>query len=88
MVIAGWVAYAVSTPRNFENSMNAPMAQLGGSSINTSMDEAKAEAYAAMCEEATARANEAWDRAVEKNGVDRAQSMLDELDRQVEQYCI
>ena len=62
IVIAGWVAYAVSAPRNVDNAMNQPMESLGGSSINEKISEAQEEARNAQCEQYSALANDAWDR--------------------------
>lgn len=87
VAIAGWVAYSVSAPRNFENAMNEPMESLGGSTIAESVEKAQAEARQAQCEEIRARANEAWDRAIENGTADRDAERLDELYREVGRYC-
>lgn len=86
-IIAGWVAFAVSAPRNVDNAMNQPMAQLGGSSINETIKETQAEVRADQCERFTAMAQEAWDKAVDQGTLDRDQAKLDEYDRQRDRFC-
>lgn len=86
-VIAGWVAYAVSAPRNVENAMNEPMAQLDGSSINETIEQVHNETRSMHCERYRDLAQEAWDRSVENGTTERDQIKLDELDRQVQRFC-
>ncbi len=85
--IAGWAAYSVSAPRNFENAMNDPMVALEGSSISDEMLKAKKEAYAVQCAEIRAAAAESWERSLENGTIDQDQSRLDELDRQADRFC-
>lgn len=86
-VIAGWVAFAVSAPRNVDNAMNQPMEQLGGSSINQTIKETQAEVRADQCERFTVMAQKAWDRAVEQGTLDRDADKLEEYDRQRDRFC-
>lgn len=87
VVIAGWVAYSVSAPRNLDNAMNQEMTSLGGESINQAMAETQAEVRAEQCERFSQMASEAWDRAVENETLDRDSAKIDELDRQAERFC-
>lgn len=87
VVIAGWVAYSVSAPRNLDNAMNQEMTSLGGKSINQAMAETQAEVRAEQCERFSQMASEAWDRAVENETLDRDSAKIDELDRQAERFC-
>lgn len=86
-VIAGWVAYAVSAPRNLDNVMNEPMAALGGSSIAAEMDKAKTEAREQQCAKFQDLARDAWDRSLENDTSGRDAAEIDHLDRQVERFC-
>lgn len=86
-VIAGWVAFSVSAPRNVDNAMNQPMEQLGGSSINETIKKSQDEARQMHCETYTDLAQKAWDRAVEQGTLDRDGDKLDELDRQKARFC-
>ncbi|MBT8427335.1 MAG: hypothetical protein KJO02_04830 [Erythrobacter sp.] len=83
VVIAGWVAYSVSAPRNAENAMNQEMAALDGKSINQVMDESKAEAYAVQCEEFQRLAEEEWSRSIEQNRPAR----MEHYDAQIARFC-
>lgn len=83
VIIAGWVAYSVSAPRNVENAMSQEMASLDGKSINQVMEESKAEAYAAQCEEAKRRSDEEWSRSIEQNRPAR----MEAFDAQIERFC-
>ncbi len=87
IVIAGWVAYAISTPRNFNNAMANPEAALEGTEIGSQLAEAKADAYAEQCAQFQERSQEAWDRAVENDTIDRDSSEIDRLNRQVDRFC-
>jgi len=87
VVVAGWVAYAVSAPRNVDAYMDQEMAALEGKSINQSIAEAKTEADAMQCATYRDLAREQWDRAVANGTIDRDQSRIDEIDRQVERFC-
>lgn len=87
VVIAAWVAYSVSAPRNLENSLDEPMEQLDGSSIGETLAEGQAEARRRHCEAYTEQARIAWDRAVENNRLAEDQERLDELDRKVKEFC-
>lgn len=86
-LIAGWVALSVSAPRNADNAMNQPMAQLGGSSINESVRETQARVRADQCERFTVMAQDAWDRAVEQGTLERDADTIAEYDRQRDQFC-
>ncbi|MBY6128005.1 hypothetical protein KUW15_04690 [Qipengyuania aquimaris] len=83
VVIAGWVAYSVSAPRNVENAMNQEMASLDGKSINQVVEESKAEAYAVQCEEVKRLADEEWSRSIEQNRPAR----METFDAQIERFC-
>ena len=83
VVVAGWVAYSVSAPRNVENAMNQGMASLDGKSINQVMAESKAEAYAIQCEEAKRHADEEWSRSIEQNRPAR----MEQFDSLIARYC-
>ena len=87
VVIAGWVAYAISTPRNFENAMNDPVAALDGTSVGAELSEQMKAARSEQCARFTAMASEAWDKAVDNDTLDRDQAKLDEYDRQAARYC-
>lgn len=87
VVVAGWVAYAVSAPRNVDAYMDQEMAALDGKSINQTMADAKAEADAAQCATYRDLAREQWYRSYANGTIDRDQSRIDELDRQVERFC-
>lgn len=86
-VIAGWVAYAVSAPRNVDNMLNEPMVALEGSSIAEEMKKAQNEARAEQCARYKDLTREAWDRSLENGTTDRDASRIDELDRKVERFC-
>lgn len=86
-VIAGWVAFSVSAPRNFENQMNQPMASLDGKSINEEMKTVQDRVRADQCARFTALADKAWERSLDNGTSDRDQIKLDELDRQKATYC-
>lgn len=86
-VIAGWVAFSVSAPRNFENQMNQPMASLDGKSINEEMKATQDRVRAEQCARFTALADEAWERSLDNGTSDRDQMKLDELDRQKASFC-
>jgi len=86
-MIAGWVAYAVSAPRNVENAMNAPMAELDGSSIAEEMKKAQGEVRTEQCARYKDLARDAWDRSLENGTTDRDDAKIDELDRQVARFC-
>lgn len=83
VVIAGWVAYAVSAPRNVDNAFDQEMSALDGKTINEVMAESKEEAYRMQCEQARRHADEAWDRAIERG----EQPDTADIDRQVERFC-
>lgn len=83
VVIAGWVAYAVSAPRNFENTMNQDMAVLDGKSINEVAQESRREALAMQCDEFRRLADKEWDRAIEQG---REPDMA-EYDAQIARAC-
>jgi hypothetical protein len=87
VVIAGWVAYSVSAPRNVENMLNEPMASLDGGTIADEMREAQSKAKQAQCAEYKDAAQRAWDRSLEKGTSDRDAAQIDRLDRQVERFC-
>lgn len=82
-VIAGWVAYSVSAPRNVDAYMDQDMAALDGKSINQSMAEAKAEADAEACIRFRELADAEWERSLRTG----READIDHLDRQVERYC-
>lgn len=86
-MIAGWVAYSVSAPRNFENQMNQPMASLDGKSINEEIKSTQDRVRADQCVRFTALADEAWERSLDNGTSDRDQIKLDELDRQKASFC-
>ncbi|MFZ1743265.1 MAG: hypothetical protein WAT93_10445 [Pontixanthobacter sp.] len=85
--IAGWVAFSVSAPRNFENQMNQPMAALDGKSLNQEIKATQDRVRTEQCARFTALANDAWDRSLENGTTDRDQIKLDELDRQKASFC-
>jgi len=87
VVVAGWVAFAVSAPRNADAHMNQEMAALDGKSINQTIVEAKTEADAMQCETYRDLAREQWDRSVANGTIERDQSKIDEIDRQVDRFC-
>ncbi len=87
IVIAAWVAYAVSAPRNADDLMNQEMASLDGKSINETVAEAQAEATAMQCETYQRLAQEQWDRSVANGTMDRDADKLDEIDSQVDRFC-
>lgn len=87
IVIAAWVAYAVSAPRNADDLMNQEMASLEGKSINEAMADARAEATAMQCETYRRLAQEQWDKSVANGTTDRDADKLDEIDQQVERFC-
>ncbi|MDP4575928.1 hypothetical protein Q9K02_12320 [Qipengyuania sp. G39] len=86
-VIAGWVAYSVSAPRNANAYMNQEMDALGGQSINEHMAEKKAEVDAMQCAEYSRLSQELWDRAVANGTTEVDSARIDELQRQVDRYC-
>ena len=86
-VIAGWVAYSVSAPRNADAYMNQEMESLDGKSINQVMVEEKDKSWAMHCERYQDLAQKQWDRSI-ANGTQEADAdKIDELDRQVERFC-
>lgn len=87
VVIAGWVAFAVSAPRNVENALNEPMASLDGSSIAAKMEETQMEVRREQCATFKAAASEAWERSLDRGTTDRDAAKIDQLDRQVERFC-
>lgn len=87
VVIAGWVAYAVSAPRNADAVLNQEMEALGGQTINEHMATVQAEAAREQCETFTRLAEDGWNRAMDQGTVDRDADRLDELDAQVARYC-
>ena len=87
VVIAGWVAYAVSAPRNVDNMMNQPMAALDGSSIGEEIKAAQDEVRADQCERFTIMAQDAWDKAVDQGTLERDSATLAEYDRQRDRFC-
>lgn len=86
-VIAFWVAYAVSTPRNVQNAADDPMAALEGSTLGEEVADARREALALQCENARAQADQAWNRAVDNDRLDVQQDSLDEMRRQAANIC-
>lgn len=82
-IIAGWVAFSVSAPRNADNYMNQEMEALGGKSINATMAEAKAEADAMQCAQYRELAEAEWERSIDNGPSDQ----MDHLDRQIERFC-
>ena len=87
VVIAGVVANAVSAPRNVDNFMAAEQAALDGQSINQHIAQVQDDVRQQQCETYTRMAEEGWDRAMEQGTADRDAERLDELDRQVQQFC-
>jgi hypothetical protein len=87
IVIAAWVAYAVSAPRTADDFMNQEMASLDGKSINETVAEARADANAMQCETYRRLAQEQWDKSVTNGTTDRDADKLDEIDRQVDRFC-
>lgn len=85
--IAGWVAYSVSAPRNVDNAMNQPMEALDGKSINQTMADETARVRSEQCERFTEMANDAWDKAVDNDTLDRDADRLDQLKKEAERYC-
>ena len=86
-VIAGWVAFSVSTPRNANAFMDQEMDALGGQSINEHMAEKKAEVDAVQCAEYSRLSQKLWDRSVENGTTETESARIDELQRQVDRYC-
>ncbi|WP_209348309.1 hypothetical protein [Pontixanthobacter sp. CEM42] len=87
VVIAGWVAYAVSAPRNVDDVMNQPMASLDGSSIGEEIKNAQTEAKREQCIRFKELAADAWERSLDNGTTDRDARKIDELDRQVQRFC-
>ncbi|WP_128893227.1 hypothetical protein [Erythrobacter sp. HKB08] len=83
-----WVAYmAFSVPRDVDEAMNQPMDALGGSTIGQEIATAQAKAKQDQCEAWKLRAENAWNRSVEKGTLDRDEDMIAELDQQVARFC-
>ena len=86
-VIAGWVAYSVSAPRNADAYMNQEMESLDGKSINQVLVEEKDKAWAMHCETYQDMAQKQWDRSIANGTQAEDADRIAELDRQVERYC-
>jgi hypothetical protein len=71
VVIAGWVAYSVSAPRNVENVLNEPLASLDGGTIAGQMQQAQSDMRTAQCIEFREAAQQAWDRSLDNGTYDR-----------------
>ena len=83
VVIAGWVAYSVSAPRNVDTFFEQEQESLGGQSINQMIAESKAEADAVQCEQFKRLAEEEWNRSVEQG----RDADMAHLDAQVARFC-
>ena len=83
VVIAGWVAYSVSAPRNVDNFFEQEQESLGGKNVNEVMAESKAEADAVQCEQYKRLAEDEWNRSVEQG---RPADMA-YLDDQIARFC-
>ena len=83
VVIAGWVAYSVSAPRNVDNFFEQEQESLGGKSVNDVMAESKAEADAVQCEQFKRLAEEEWTRSIEQG----REANMAHLDDQIARFC-
>lgn len=86
-VIAGWVAFSISAPRNVDNALNAPMASLDGSSIAEQMEQSRLDVRQDQCARYKDLANEAWERSMDNGTTDRDTAKIDRLDDQVKRFC-
>ena len=84
----GWFAYmALVVPSDVDAALEQPMEAIEISSIGAELKKAQADARQQQCDQYQVVLAQTWDRAVERDTLERDADKIDELERNVERFC-